>query len=146
MGYFLFEVPSNLLLVRFGARMWIARIMVVWGVVASAMMFVSGPWSFYALRFLLGAAEAGFFPGIIFYLTFWFPQGLPLPGRCRCSWWPRSLSYVVGGPLSGWLMDHPQFGLKGWQWLFLVEGVPSVVLGDRRVLLPPERPAARRDG
>jgi ACS family tartrate transporter-like MFS transporter len=127
-GYFLFEVPSNLLLERFGARVWIARIMVVWGLVASAMMFVSDRWSFYALRFVLGAAEAGFFPGVIFYLTCWFPRAY----RARTVslfMIAAVLSYVVGGPLSGWLMDHPHFGLRGWQWLFLVEGVPSLVLG-----------------
>ncbi len=127
-GYFLFEVPSNLLLERFGARLWIARIMLVWGLVASAMMFVSGRWSFYALRFVLGAAEAGFYPGVIFYLTFWFPRAY----RARTIslfMMAAVLSYVVGGPLSGWLMDHPQFGLRSWQWLFLVEGAPSFLLG-----------------
>ncbi len=127
-GYFLFEVPSNLLLERFGARAWIARIMLAWGLVASAMMLVSGRWSFYALRFVLGAAEAGFFPGVIFYLTFWFPRAY----RARTVslfMMAAVLSYVVGGPLSGWLMDHPQLGLRSWQWLFLVEGVPSVLLG-----------------
>jgi MFS family permease len=127
-GYFLFEVPSNLLLARFGARAWIARIMLAWGLVASAMMFVSGRWSFYALRFVLGAAEAGFFPGVIFYLTFWFPRAY----RARTVslfMMAAVLSYVVGGPLSGWLMDHPQLGLRSWQWLFLVEGAPPFLLG-----------------
>ncbi len=127
-GYFLFEVPSNLLLVRFGARLWIARIMIVWGLLASAMVLVSGPWSFYALRFALGAAEAGFFPGVIFYLTHWYPRA----HRSRTVslfMVAAVVSLVVGSPLSGWLMDHPQAGVAGWQWLFLIEGLPSVVLG-----------------
>jgi ACS family tartrate transporter-like MFS transporter len=127
-GYFLFEVPSNLLLERFGARLWIARIMVLWGFVASTMMFVSGKWSFCTLRFVLGAAEAGFFPGVIFYLTHWYPKS----HRSRTVslfMTAAVLSVVVGSPLSGWLMDHPQLGLKDWQWLFLIEGVPSVLLG-----------------
>ncbi len=127
-GYFLFEVPSNLLLQRFGARMWIARIMVVWGIVASAMMLVSGARSFYALRFVLGAAEAGFFPGVIFYLTHWYPRAYR--SRTVSIFMVAAVvSFVVGSPLSGWLMDHPRFGLASWQWLFLVEGVPSLVLG-----------------
>jgi MFS transporter, ACS family, tartrate transporter len=127
-GYFLFEVPSNLLLERLGARVWIARIMVTWGLLASAMTLVSGQWSFFALRFALGAAEAGFFPGVILYLTYWFPRA----HRARTVslfMVAAVLSYVVGSPLSGWLMDHPLVGMKGWQWLFLVEGVPPVVLG-----------------
>jgi MFS transporter, ACS family, tartrate transporter len=142
-GYFLFEVPSNLLLERFGARLWIARIMVVWGLVASAMMFASGRWSFYALRFLLGAAEAGFFPGVIFYLTRWFPRAY----RSRTVslfMIAAVMSYVVGGPLSGWLMDHPRLGLRGWQWLFLVEGLPSFVLGVTVYFYLPDGPRAAR--
>ena len=127
-GYFLFEVPSNLLLQRFGARLWIARIMVLWGIVASAMMLVSSAWTFYVLRFVLGAAEAGFFPGVIFYLTHWYPKAY----RSRTVslfMMAAVLSFVVGSPLSGWLMDHPHLGLKDWQWLFLVEGLPSFLLG-----------------
>jgi MFS family permease len=127
-GYFLFEVPSNLLLVRFGARLWIARIMILWGLLASAMVLVSGAWSFYGLRFALGAAEAGFFPGVIYYLTQWYPR--EHRSRTVSMFMVAAVvSYVVGSPLSGWLMDHPQAGLTGWQWLFLVEGVPSVLLG-----------------
>ena len=142
-GYFLFEVPSNLLLVRFGARFWIARIMVVWGVIASAMMLVTGPWSFYSLRFLLGAAEAGFFPGIIFYLTSWFPKSYR--SRTVSLFMIAAVaSYVVGGPLSGWLMDHPQFGFRSWQWLFLVEGIPSVLLGILVFVLLPNGPQNAR--
>jgi MFS transporter, ACS family, tartrate transporter len=142
-GYFLFEVPSNLLLARVGARLWIARIMLVWGLVSCAMMFVTGWRSFYALRFLLGAAEAGFFPGIIFYLTHWFPRAQ----RARAVslfMLAAVASFVVGSPLSGWLMDHPQFGLKGWQWLFLVEGLPSVLLAWVVLAALPSDPAEAR--
>ena len=142
-GYFLFEVPSNLLLERFGARLWIARIMVVWGLVASAMMFVTDRWSFYALRFLLGAAEAGFFPGVIFYLTHWFPRAYR--SRTVSLFMVAAVvSYVVGGPLSGWLMDHPHLGLLGWQCLFLVEGVPSFVLGVAVFFYLPNGPQTAR--
>lgn len=127
-GYFLFEVPSNLLLVRFGARRWIARIMLVWGVVSGCMALVEGPRSFHALRFVLGAAEAGFFPGVIFYLTAWFPR--VYRARAVSAFMMAAVaSFVIGSPLSGWLLDHPQFGLAGWQWLFVVEGLPSVLLG-----------------
>jgi MFS transporter, ACS family, tartrate transporter len=142
-GYFLFEVPSNLLLQRFGARMWIARIMVLWGLVASSMMLVSGARTFYALRFVLGAAEAGFFPGVIFYLTHWYPRAY----RSRTVsvfMIAAVVSFVVGSPLSGWLMDHPQLGLAGWQWLFLVEGLPSLVLGGVVFLTLPDGPHAAR--
>jgi MFS transporter, ACS family, tartrate transporter len=142
-GYFLFEVPSNLLLERVGARLWIARIMVTWGCIASAMMFVSDRWWFYGLRFALGAAEAGFFPGVILYLTYWFPRAY----RARTVslfMIAAVLSFVVGGPASGWLMDHPLFGLKGWQWLFLVEGIPSVVLGVVVFVWLPNGPHAAR--
>jgi ACS family tartrate transporter-like MFS transporter len=127
-GYFLFEVPSNLLLVRFGARRWIARIMLVWGVVSACMAFVSGASSFYALRFLLGVAEAGFFPGIIFYLTAWFPRAYR--GRAVSSFMMAAVfSFVIGSPFSGFLLEHPLFGLAGWQWLFVVEALPSLALG-----------------
>lgn len=129
-GYLMFEVPSNLILLRVGARRWIARIMVTWGVISAAMMFVNGPISFYVLRFLLGVAEAGFIPAILLYLTYWFPNkrrskvtalfltGIPMSG-------------VIGGPLSGWIMNHfhGTTGLAGWQWLFLLEGIPSVLIG-----------------
>ena len=129
-GYFLFEVPSNLLMTRTGARIWIARIMISWGVISSAMMFVDSVASFYVLRFLLGAAEAGFFPGIILYLTYWYPAHR----RARMVALFMSgvaVAGVVGGPLSGWIMKTfaGQHGLSGWQWLFLLEGVPSVLLG-----------------
>ena len=129
-GYFLFEVPSNLLMTRTGARIWIARIMISWGVISSAMMFVDSVVSFYVLRFLLGAAEAGFFPGIILYLTYWYPAHR----RARMVALFMSgvaVAGVVGGPLSGWIMKTfaGLHGLSGWQWLFLLEGVPSMLLG-----------------
>lgn len=129
-GYFLFEVPSNLLMTRTGARLWIARIMISWGVISAAMMFVDGVASFYVLRFLLGAAEAGFFPGVILYLTYWYPAHR----RARMVALFMSgvaVAGVVGGPLSGWIMKAfaGYHGLSGWRWLFLLEGVPSVLLG-----------------
>ena len=128
-GYALFEIPSNLILARVGARLWIARIMITWGVLSVAMMYVSGPTSFYVLRFLLGVAEAGFLPGIIYYLGNWYPA----KQRAKAvSWFMLAipLSTVVGGPLAGLLLEMNGIaGLTGWQWLFLVEGVPAVVLG-----------------
>ncbi len=129
-GYFFFEVPSNIILHRVGARAWIARIMVTWGVISGSMMFIQTETQFYVMRFLLGVAEAGFFPGIILYLTYWYPAhrrgriislfmtGIPLAG-------------VIGGPLSGWIMkswDQVQ-GLQGWQWMFFLEALPAVIFG-----------------
>ncbi len=129
LGYALFEVPSNLLLVRVGPRRWIARIMISWGLIASAMMFVRTPVHFYVLRFLLGVAEAGFFPGIVYYLSQWFPAA----HRARASsrfMIAIPLSGVVGGVFGGWLLGlNGHMGLAGWQWLFLLEGIPSVLLG-----------------
>ena len=129
-GYFLFEVPSNVILHRVGARIWIARIMVTWGVISAGMMFVESATSFYILRFFLGMAEAGFFPGIILYLTYWYPAAR----RARMIALFMSaiaLSGVIGGPLSGWILQSfaGTYGLKGWQWLFLLEGLPSVAIG-----------------
>lgn len=129
-GYLMFEVPSNLILLRVGARRWIARIMVTWGLISAAMMFVTTPTMFYVMRFLLGVAEAGFIPAILLYLTYWFPSsrrskvtalfltGIPMSG-------------VIGGPLSGWIMESfgGHHGLAGWQWLFLLEGLPTIALG-----------------
>ncbi len=129
-GYFIFEVPSNILLEKIGPRIWIARIMVTWGVLSSCMMFVSSEMSYYILRFFLGIAEAGFFPGIILYLTYWFPQARR--GRIVALFMTAiAFSGVVGGPLSGWIMEtfSGSHGLAGWQWLFVLEGLPSVVLG-----------------
>lgn len=129
-GYFFFEVPSNVLLKRFGARLWIARIMISWGVISSCMLLVKGAWSFYALRVLLGLAEAGFFPGIIFYLTLWYPSRMR---STRTAWFVSAVavSGIMGNPLSGWIMDRLSgaLGLAGWQWLYLAEGVPSIVVG-----------------
>jgi ACS family tartrate transporter-like MFS transporter len=128
-GYALFEVPSNLILVRVGARLWIARIMITWGILSVAMMFVSGPLSFYVLRFLLGVAEAGFLPGIIYYLGHWYPA----KDRARAvSWFMVAIpvSTVIGAPLSGLILELDGWrGLEGWQWLFLIEGIPAVALG-----------------
>ena len=129
-GYLMFEVPSNLILLKVGARRWIARIMVTWGVVSAAMMFVSTPTQFYVVRFLLGVAEAGFFPAILLYLTYWFPAGR----RSKVTALFMTgipMSGVLGGPLSGWIMHAMSgaHGLAGWQWLFLLEGVPTVIVG-----------------
>jgi len=128
-SYVLFEVPSNIILARVGARVWIARIMISWGIVSSAMMFVRSAEGFYALRFLLGLAEAGFFPGIIFYLTKWFPAAER--ARTVAAFMTATLvAGVIGGPVSGVLLSlDGRAGLAGWQWLFIVEGVPAIVLG-----------------
>jgi D-galactonate transporter len=128
-GYFLFEVPSNIALEKFGASRWIARIMVSWGIISALMAVVSGPWSFYALRFLLGVAEAGFFPGIILYLTYWYPA--EYRARFLAAFAIAvPVSTVIGAPVSGLLLGlDGTLGLKGWQWLFIIEGIPSVLLG-----------------
>jgi MFS transporter, ACS family, tartrate transporter len=128
-GYCLFEVPSNLILHRVGARRWIARIMVTWGAISVAMMFVRTTLTFYILRFLLGAAEAGFFPGMVYYLSLWYPE--TQRARAIAAFMTAvPVSGVIGGPLSGALLElNGVFGLAGWQWLFLVEGVPAVLLG-----------------
>ncbi|HZV60635.1 MAG TPA: MFS transporter, partial [Candidatus Eremiobacteraceae bacterium] len=128
-GYCFFEVPSNLALYRFGARRWLARIMVTWGLAASATAFITGPMSFYFMRFLLGVAEAGFFPGVAFYLSTWFPAQY----RARALAWfilAIPVSSVLGGPMSGMLLQlNGLWGLKGWQWMFLVQGLPACLLG-----------------
>ncbi|WP_186426345.1 MFS transporter [Cupriavidus metallidurans] len=129
-GYFIFEVPSNVILHKVGARIWIARIMITWGLISAAMMFVTTPMMFYVLRFLLGVAEAGFFPGIILYLTYWYPASRR--GRTTTYFMTAiALSGVIGGPLSGWLMQSfdGHNGWSGWQWMFLVEGIPSILVG-----------------
>jgi len=129
LGYALFEVPSNLILVRVGARRWIARIAISWGLVASAMMFVRTPIQFYLVRVLLGLAEAGFVPGIIYYLSLWFPireRGVATARFMIAA----PLAGIVGNALGGWVLGFDgRFGLRGWQWLFLIEGIPSIVLG-----------------
>jgi D-galactonate transporter len=128
-GYFIFEVPSNLALEKFGASRWIARIMVTWGIISALMALVTGVWSFYGLRFLLGVAEAGFFPGIILYLTYWYPA--EYRARFLAAFAVAvPVSTVIGAPISGLLLGlDGVMGLKGWQWLFIIEGIPSVVLG-----------------
>ncbi|WP_230948916.1 MFS transporter [Burkholderia cepacia] len=144
-GYLFFEVPSNLILHRVGARIWIARIMITWGVVSALMAFVSEPWQFYVLRVLLGVAEAGFFPGVILYLTYWFPNhrraritalfmiGIPLAG-------------FIGNPLSGWVvvaLDRV-WGHAGWQWMFVVEALPTIPLALCVLLFLDNRPSEAR--
>src|SRR6202162_1464984 len=128
-GYFLFEVPSNLILHRVGARLWIARVMVTWGIVSAASAFVVGPNSFYVLRFLLGLAEAGFFPGIILYLSLWFP----VKQRAVAAAWfmaAAPISVAIGSPLSGAIMQMPPlFGLADWQMLYIIEAIPAVIFG-----------------
>jgi len=129
-GYFFFEVPSNVLLKKYGARAWIARIMISWGVISALMMFVRSNWVFYGMRFLLGIAEAGFFPGIIFYLTLWYPSRLR---STRTAFFVSAIAVagVLGNPISGIIMDFlsGRAGLAGWQWLFLLEGIPSILVG-----------------
>ncbi|HEY9345809.1 MAG TPA: MFS transporter, partial [Inquilinus sp.] len=129
-GYVIFEVPSNLLLYRVGARRWIARIMISWGIATAAMVFVHAEWQFYGLRFIIGAMEAGFAPGILYYLTLWFPASHR--GRITSMLFLASaFSGIVGAPLSGLILDHLSgvLGLAGWQWLFLVGGLPCLLLG-----------------
>ncbi len=141
LSYFVFEVPSNLFLERFGARRWIARIMVTWGLLSGAMALVQGEASFYLVRFLLGIAEAGFFPGIIFYLTLWFPASY----RARIIGYFMAaipLSSVLGAPLSGYLLGFDGLaGLKGWQWLFILEAAPAIVLSVVVLFYLTDRPA-----
>jgi ACS family tartrate transporter-like MFS transporter len=139
-GYFLFEVPSNLMLHRVGARLWIARILVTWGILSSAMMFVKGIVSFYVLRFLLGVAEAGFFPGMILYLTYWFP--LQSRGRAVARFMTATaIAGAIGSPISGLLLEMKGIGgLDGWQWLFLIEGIPAVLLGFVTLVYLPDGP------
>jgi len=140
LGYFLFEIPSNLMLEKVGARLWIARILIVWGLVSMATVFVTGKWSFYAMRVLLGVAEAGFFPGIVLYLTYWIPaRERAKNGALFMTAAPVAI--LVGAPLSeallrldGWL------GVKGWHWLFLVEGLPAVLLGLAALWVLTDRP------
>ena len=144
LSYFLFEIPSNLVLQRVGARRWIARIMISWGLVSAAMMAVRGIHSFYALRFLLGAAEAGFFPGMILYLTYWFPAEERATAVAQFMT-ATAIAGVIGGPVSGALLQmHGVLGLAGWQWLFLLEGLPAVVLGVVVLRWLPDGPADAR--
>jgi ACS family tartrate transporter-like MFS transporter len=144
LGYCLFEVPSNLALYRFGARLWIARIMISWGLISGAMMFVSGPKSFYLLRFMLGVAEAGFFPGVAYYLSSWFPAAY----RARIIGWflvAIPASSLVGSPLSAFLMRlDGTLGIAGWKWLYMLESIPCILLGFAVAFLMTEKPEDAR--
>ena len=141
LGYFLFEVPSNLVLQRVGARIWIARIMVIWGIVSTLMMFMKSVPMFYTMRFLLGIAEAGFFPGVILYLTYWFPA----KERARTVAMFAAggvIAGIVGSPLSGAILSlDGAAGLAGWRWLFLLEGIPAVLFGVVILAFSAEPPA-----
>ena len=140
LGYVIFGVPSNLALARFGARRWLAAIMIVWGLISASMMFIESAAGFYVLRFLLGAAEAGFFPGIILFLTWWFPERRRTPALALLLT-AVSAAYVFGGPVSGGLLELDSFaGLDGWQWLFLIEGLPAIALGFVTLRYLDERP------
>jgi len=159
-GYFIFEVPSNVILERVGARMWIARIMITWGIISSLFMFTNSihwgavatmfnctdaEFSFYFLRFLLGVAEAGFFPGIILYLTYWFPAARRAK-MVALFMTAIAISNVIGSPISGGIMQFMDGagGMRGWQWLFLLEGIPSVLVGVLVVLLLPNGPKSAK--
>jgi ACS family tartrate transporter-like MFS transporter len=139
-GYFLFEVPSNLALARFGARVWIALILIVWGVVASLGAFVHSALQLYVLRFLLGAAEAGFFPGVIIYLTYWF-RAKDQATSVALFTAAIPVSYLIGAPLSTWIMDHATaWGLSGWRWMLLLEGLPALLGGSACYLFLTDTP------
>lgn len=142
--YALFEAPSNLILHKVGARRWMVRIMVTWGLLSAAMMFATGERSFYALRLALGAAEAGFFPGVILYLTYWFPA--EARGRVMgLFYFGAPLSFILGGPFSGWLLElHGLGGLQGWQWMFLVEGLLASLVGVWTFFYLDDRPSDAR--
>tara|TARA_R110000824_G_scaffold118960_17_gene272474 strand:+ start:14264 stop:15577 length:1314 start_codon:yes stop_codon:yes gene_type:complete len=139
-GYFIFEVPSNIVIEKLGARLWICRIMLTWGLISGAMAFVTTPMSFYILRFLLGAAEAGFAPGMILYLTYWFPaeQRARLYGTYFIA---IPLASVIGAPLSSWLLGFDgHLGLQGWQWMFIIEAAPAIIMGIAVLWLLPDNP------
>lgn len=144
-GYVLFEVPSNIILEKIGARLWICRIMLTWGLISAAMAFVQGIWGFYILRFLLGVAEAGFLPGMILYLTYWFPAAR----RARfvaLFMAAVPLASAVGAPISSVILDAADgwLGFKGWQWLFIIEGLPACLLGLAVLVLLPDGPKRAR--
>lgn len=144
-GYLIFEVPSNMLLRRFGARLWISRIMISWGLISTLTAWVTGPPSYFAARVLLGVAEAGFFPGIIFYMTAWFPAVV----RARVVAWfmlAIPLANILGNVASGLILDslNGAAGLAGWQWLFILEGLPSVLLGISVLFFLPDHPGKAR--
>jgi ACS family tartrate transporter-like MFS transporter len=138
-GYLLFEVPSNLIMEKVGARLWLSRIMITWAIVSMAFAFVQGPVMFAALRFLLGVAEAGFYPGILLYFTYWFPSAT----RARilaifCMGIP--VSNIIGAPFSGWLLGIAGYGFKGWQWMYILEGIPTLALGFAALWCLPDNP------
>jgi len=139
-GYMLFQLPANFVLVRLGARRWVFTILLVWGAISAACAFVQGPWSFYVLRFLLGVAEAGLFPGVVLYLTYWFPQ--ERRARAIAGFMAASpLAFIVVGPLSGLLLTMDGFqSFKGWQWLFLIEGLPACLLAFVLLKVVPDSP------
>src|SRR5215471_9784647 len=140
LGYCLFEIPSNIILERVGARLWIARIMVTWGLISAGLMLVRTPAAFYLLRFLLGVAEAGFFPGVIYYLSLWYPTAHR--ARAIAAFMTAvPVTGLIGGPLSGALLGlNGVWGLAGWQWLFLLEGIPAVILGSSVMFCLTDRP------
>src|SRR5438067_228348 len=144
LSYSIFQVPANLMLHRFGARRWIATILVAWGAAASATALIRGPGSYYVVRFVLGAAEAGFFPGIILYLTFWFPKAWL--GRATAMFMCGNVaSFVIGGPLASFVLTlDGMAGLRGWQWLFALEGLPACIIGVAVLRLIPDGPADAR--
>ena len=144
LAYALFEVPSNMLLTRFGARRWLARIMVSWGLIAAAMMFVRSPMHFYILRFMLGVAEAGFFPGVVYYLAHWFPRMQRGRAISRFYFFGPLASTIMGAASPPLLALHGHLGLSGWQWLFLVEGLPAALVGIAIFFLLPDSPSAVR--
>ncbi len=141
-GYVLVQVPSNLLLLRVGARTWIARVVIAWGIVSLCSAFVVGPWSFYAMRFLLGVAEAGFFPGMLLYLSLWFParqRAVAIAVFMAAA----PLSTAIGSPISGALMELPRMmGLANWQWLYILEALPAILLGFLTLGVLTDKPAA----
>jgi ACS family 4-hydroxyphenylacetate permease-like MFS transporter len=140
-GYFLFEIPSNLMLARYGARIWIPRIMITWGIASTATMFAAGPASLYLIRLVVGIAEAGFLPGILLYLTYWFPQS----HRARANavfMVAQPITIAFGATISGFILDmDPLLGLSGWRWMFFAEGIPSVLLGIVAYFYLTDRPA-----
>ena len=142
LGYFLFEVPSNLMLLRVGARRWIMLLMIAWGIVSVATAFVPGPTLYIVLRFLLGSAEAGFYPGVILYLTFWLPPSVRSSVMALFVT-AIPLSNIIGSPISAQILqlDH-LVGLRGWQWLFILEGSPAILLGFCVLFLLPDRPGS----
>jgi len=138
-GYFFFQLPSNLILEKVGVRRWISGLMFLWGVISCLMIFIRGPLSFYSMRFLLGAAEAGFFPGMILYMKRWFPA----QSRGRAVAWfmtANPIAGIVGSPISGALLNLHGAGFAGWQWMFLMEGLPAIVLGAIVFLILPDTP------